>query len=94
MKQFMILHYGFKKPTPEEMAEWNKWFEAIKNIQIDRGGFRGGFKITEIGTDEIPFGEDSLTGYTVIESKDIEKAKAIARKCPAVKSTHVYQVHR
>ncbi len=27
MKNFLILHYGFEMPTPEEMDAWNKWFE-------------------------------------------------------------------
>ena len=29
MKKFMFLHFGFEKPTPEIMADWNKWFESI-----------------------------------------------------------------
>ena len=24
MKKFMTLHYGFEKPTPEEMGAWNE----------------------------------------------------------------------
>ena len=30
MKKFVLLHYGFEKPTPEIMAAWGKWFEATK----------------------------------------------------------------
>ena len=29
MKRFMLLHFGFEKPTPEIMAAWDKWFEAV-----------------------------------------------------------------
>ena len=28
MKNFLVLHYGFEKPSPEEMGAWNKWFES------------------------------------------------------------------
>ena len=28
MKKFVLLHYGFEKPTPEIMAAWGKWFEG------------------------------------------------------------------
>jgi hypothetical protein len=94
MKHYLILHHGFKKPTPEQMEGWKKWFEMIKDKQVDRGGFRGGFKITESGTDELPFGEDSLTGYTIIKAQDLEEAKEIAAECPIVESTRVYEIHK
>jgi len=32
VKNFMILHIGFEKPTPEEMAAWGKGFESIAGI--------------------------------------------------------------
>jgi hypothetical protein len=76
------------------MFAWKKWFEKIKNKQVDRGGFRGGFKITDSGIEELPFGEDSLTGYTIIEAKNIIKVKEIAAECPIVKSNRVYEIHR
>ena len=70
MKNFLLLHYGFEKPTPEEMGAWNKWFESIADKQVDRGGFRGGREISHSGTKELPFAEDSITGYTVIKAED------------------------
>lgn len=94
MNNYLILHEGFKKPSDDEMAAWQKWFGMIKDIQVDRGGFRGGLKITNSGTDELPFGEDSLTGYTVIEAENIDEARDIAAQCPIVKSTLIYQIYR
>ena len=35
VKKYMILHYGFEKPTPEIMAAWNKWFESIADRMVD-----------------------------------------------------------
>lgn len=94
MKHFMILHYGFKKPSDEEMAKWQKWFKMINDKQVDRGGFRGGLKITDSETDELPFGEDSITGYTIIEAENIGGAKKIVAECPVVKSNRVFEIHR
>ncbi len=94
MNNYIILHEGFKKPSEEEMAAWQKWFELIKDKQIDRGGFRGGFKFTNSGISELPFGGDSLTGYTIIKAESFDEAKQIAAQCPIVNSTKVFEIHR
>ena len=48
MKKFVLLHYGFEKPTPQIMNAWGKWFEAMKNNIVDMGGHfsrgRGDYK--------------------------------------------------
>ncbi len=41
MKKFVLLHYGFEKPTPEVMAAWGRWFEATKPHTVDMCGFGG-----------------------------------------------------
>ncbi len=92
MKKFLILHYGFEKPSPEEMAAWNKWFESIADKQLDRGGFPGGREIFHSGTKDLPFEKDSITGYTRIEAEDLDAAEKIARACPIVASTRVYEI--
>ncbi len=94
MKNFLILHYGFEKPTPEDMAGWNKWFESVADKQVDRGGLPGGREITSTGTKELPFGKDSLTGYTIIEAADLDEAEKIAGECPIVASTLVYEIRK
>lgn len=94
MNTYLILHYGFEKPTSEEMSEWNQWFELIKDKQVDRGGFRGGLKITESGSEELPFGPESLTGYTIIEAEDLNQAEELAAQCPIVNSTEIYEIHK
>ncbi len=92
MKNYMILHCGFEKPTPEEMGRWNKWFESVADKQIDRGGFRGGREISHSGTVDLPFAKDSITGYTVIRAEDLDDAEKIARECPIVASTRIYEI--
>ena len=94
MKRFMLLHYGFEKPTPEEMGAWNKWFESIADRQVDRGGLPSGRELSRSGTRDLPFGKDSITGYTVIEAESLDEAEEIARQCPIVASTRVYEVRK
>jgi hypothetical protein len=92
MKQFMILHYGFKKPTPEQMGEWMKWFKSIEKRQIDQGGFSGGREISAKGTKDLPWGKNCITGYNVIEAKNLDAAERIAAKVPFVSSVRVYEL--
>ena len=56
VKKFVLLHYGFEKPTPEIMAAWGKWFEAIKPHTVDMGGFGNGREISKGGTKSLTLG--------------------------------------
>lgn len=94
MKNFLILHYGFEKPTPDQMGAWNRWFASIADKQVDRGGFPAGREISHSGTQELPFAKDSITGYTVIEAEDLDAAEKIAAECPIVISTRVYEIRK
>ena len=92
MNNYLILHHGFKKPTPEEMSAWQKWFKMIEDKQVDRGGLREGREISKAGTKKLEFGEDSMTGYTIIKAEDLDEAEKIAKECPIVASTRVYEI--
>ena len=92
MKKFMILHFGFEPPSPEDMAAWQKWFNLIATRQLERGGLRDGREITISGMDNLPFGKDSITGYTIIQANDLNEASEIAAQCPVVASTRVYEI--
>jgi len=92
MNKYLILHYGFERPTPEQMSEWNKWFESISDRQLDRGHFPSGHEFSADGSKAIPFGRDSITGFTMIEAANMEEAVALAADCPFVDCTRVYEV--
>ncbi len=49
MKKYLLLHYGFQKPTPEIMSAWQKWFESINDRMVDMAGFSGGREISNKG---------------------------------------------
>lgn len=92
MKRFLILHYGFEKPTAEDMAEWSKWFESIADRQVEKGHLPGGREISHSETKELPFGRDSITGYTMIRAESLDEAVRIAAECPIVDCTRVYEI--
>jgi hypothetical protein len=92
MKKFMILHFGFEKPTPEIMEAWGKWFESIADTQVDQGGFSGGREISKSGTKDLPWGMESITGYNIIEAEDLDVAEKIAKDNPYIASIRVYEI--
>ena len=93
MQKFMLLHYGFEKPTPEIMAAWGKWFESIAERVVDHGGhFSRGRELSQEGTTELPLGPDSITGYTVIQAQDLDEAEKVAQDNPFIKSIRVYEI--
>jgi hypothetical protein len=92
MKKFMLLHFGFKQPTPEIMGAWKEWFESIADKQIDQGGFASGREISERGRKDLPWGMESITGYNIIEADDLDAAERIAQTNPFIASIRVYEI--
>jgi len=93
MKKFMLLHFGFEKPTPEIMGAWGKWFESIADKTVDPGGhFSAAREISKSGTKELPMGMESITGYTIIEAADLDAAEKIAQDNPYIASIRVYEI--
>ena len=92
MKQYMLLHFGFEKPTPEIMEAWGKWFEQVAERTVENGGFRGAREISESGTKELPWGMESITGYTIINAESLDEAEQIARDNPYIASIRVYEI--
>lgn len=92
MKRFMLLHFGFEKPTPEIMAEWGKWFESVADNTADQGGFMGGKEISKDGTKELAWDMQSITGYSIINAGSLEEAEAIASTNPFIDSIRVYEI--
>jgi hypothetical protein len=92
VKQFMLLSYGFVKPTPEIMGAWGKWFGSIAGRMADSGHFRSGREISKSGTKELPMGMESITGYTIINAESLAAAEKIARDNPYIASIRVYEI--
>ena len=93
VKRFMLLHFGFEKPTPEIMAAWGKWFESVADKTVDQGGFHGGAReVSHEGSRDLPMGMDSITGYSIINAESIDEAEKIARDNPFIASIRVYEI--
>ncbi len=92
MKRFVLLHFGFKEPTPEIMDAWHAWFDGIKDLTIENGGFRSGREISKGGTMDLPWGMESITGYTMIRAENLDGAEAVARSCPFIAGIRIYEI--
>ena len=93
VKKFVLLHYGFEKPTPDIMTAWGKWFEAMKDKIIDMGGhFSRGREISKAGTRDLPLGPESITGFTIVSASSLEDAEKMAQSNPFISSIRVYEV--
>lgn len=94
MKNYLILHFGFVMPTPEDMEKWNAWFASIADRKVSMAHLPFGREITHSRIKDLPMAEDSITGYTVIQAKDLDEATEIAKACPIVASTRVYEISK
>ncbi len=92
MKKFMLLHFGFEKPTPEIMSAWGAWFESIGDRVLDQGGFSGAREISKAGTEDLPMSMESITGYNIIEAESLDEAEEIAKSNPFIASIRVYEI--
>jgi hypothetical protein len=92
MKKFVLLTIGFTHPTPEIMKSWMQWFQSIEDKIIDQIGLRNGKEVTKNSITELPLDKDAITGYVVINAKNIDEAITIAQNCPMITSTKVYEV--
>ncbi len=93
MTRYMLLHYGFEKPTPEIMEAWKAWFAAHSERTLENGGFHGAAKeISPAGSKDLVMGPDCITGYTIIEAETIEEAEKIASDNPFISAIRVYEI--
>jgi hypothetical protein len=93
MKKYMMLMYGFEKPTPEIMNAWGKWFESISIKMVESGGFHGAAReISKGGTKDLPMDMDAITGYVIVQAENLEEAEAIAGQNPYIASIRVYEI--
>ena len=93
MTRYMLLHYGFEKPTPEIMEAWKAWFTANAERTVENGGFHGAAKeISKEGSSDLVMDSDCITGYTIIEAENIEEAEKIASENPFITGIRIYEI--
>jgi len=74
------------------MDAWSKWFESIADKIVDKGGFGSGREISDAGTQALPMGMESITGYIIINAESLEAAEKIAQSNPYISSIRVYEI--
>ncbi len=92
MKKFMLLHFGFEKPTPEIMKAWKAWFASIADRQVEQGGFGAGREISKSGARDLPWNMDSITGFNIIQAESLDAAEELARENPFISSIRIYEL--
>ena len=92
MKKFLFLTIGFVQPTREIMDAWGKWFESIKDRIVEQGHCPHGREITHHGTIDLGLDLNAVTGYLIIKAVDMDDAEKIAKECPMITSTKVYEI--
>lgn len=93
MQKYLFLSLGFEPPTPEIMDAWGKWMESISDRIVEHGGLWGGAReVTKNGTNDLPLGMDSITGYILFNAESFAEAEKIAQGCPIIASNRVYEI--
>ena len=64
--------------SPDAMAKWMAWFEALGTAVVDAGN--PVFSRSTLGN----CGSDALGGYSLINADDLEAAVTLAKGCPAL----------
>ena len=73
-----------KARSPEEMKKgmepWMAWFKKFEKSIVDNGNMLGnGMHFTKTGSSK---GQTEVTGYSIVQAKDIEGVKAIIADHP------------
>ena len=92
MKKFVLMHVGFEKPSPEDMAKWGEWFGSVAGATVENIGFAGGREVTRDGVNTLGWDGDCITGMTIIEAESLDAAQAMAETCPFITAIRVYEV--
>ncbi|MFZ6010790.1 MAG: hypothetical protein ACOYXT_10630 [Bacteroidota bacterium] len=92
MKKFALITVGFVTPTKEIMDSWQRWFESIGDRIVSHVGLVNGREVTPKEIVNLPMNREAVTGYMVINAQDINEAIEIAKQCPMITSTNVYEI--
>ena len=70
------------------------WYEVAELVAGvgHRHGFGAAREISHDGAKDLPWGIDSITGYSIINAESIDEAEEIARENPFIAGIRVYEV--
>ncbi len=88
MAKYLFVYHGGKHPeTQEEVAEvmdtWGQWFGSMGNAVVDGGNPVGmSSTVQSDGSVVDNGGANPASGYSLVESSDLDDALAKAKGCP------------
>lgn len=87
MPQFVFAYHGGKKPESPEasaalMAKWTAWLNGLGTAVINPGNPVGKSKTVSAESVVDNGGPNPLSGFSVVEAKDIAGAIEMAKSCP------------
>ncbi len=88
MPKFVLAYHGqpkieSKEDGAEHMTAWRAWMESLGDAVIDPGLPVGQSKtIHSDGSVTDDGGANPLSGFTIVEAKDMEAAINMAKPCP------------
>jgi hypothetical protein len=90
MQKYLFVFYGGMTPdksTPaqqkKEMDAWMGWFGKMGEAVVQNGGPTMPGKIVR-SSGVRAIGKDPITGYSVIQAKDLAAAVEMAKGCPSI----------
>jgi hypothetical protein len=92
MTKYLLGYHGGGMPeTPEEgdkvMKAWNSWMGTLGTALVDGGNPSGAAKtVAANGSVKDGGGANPLTGYSIIEAKDLDDAVRLSKGCPILLS--------
>lgn len=92
MKKFMLMTIGFVKPNREIMESWMAWFNSLGERIVEQVGLRGGKELNSNGVVDLVMDREATTGYLIIEAKDMDEAIELAKGCPMITATRIYEL--
>ena len=100
MAKYLVVYKGgmpAEPPTPKarekSMAAWTKWFTKLGAAVTDMGSATG--PAMTMGTDGATKkgASSKLSGYSMVEAKDMAAALKLVKGCPHFKSGGTIEVH-
>ncbi len=92
MKKFVFLTIGFVPPTSEIMEAWGNWMASMKDSIVEMGHLSGGREISKEGTEDLPMGLESTTGFMIVNAASHDDAMQMAESNPYITSIRVYEL--
>ena len=92
MTKYLLGYHGGGMPdTPEEgdkvMKAWNSWMGTLGKSLVDGGNPSGPARtIAANGKVSDGGGANPITGYSIIEAKDLDDAVRLSKGCPILLS--------